>query len=57
MGVITLCSLAKGKVFGPIPPNLTLTDPAVLIGHMTADTRPDVHTVKVSLTLIKQFHI
>ena len=48
MGVITTGVIPAGKVFGPIPPNLTLTDPALLIGHMTCDNRPDVHTVKVS---------
>ncbi len=47
MGVLTTGVIPAGKVFGPIPPNLTLTDPALLIGHMTCDNRPDVHTVKV----------
>ena len=47
MGVITTGVIPAGKTFGPIPPNLTLTDPALLIGHMTCDNRPDVHTVKV----------
>lgn len=49
MGVITTEVIPAGKVFGPIPPNLTLTDPALLIGHMTCDNRPDVHTVKVRI--------
>ena len=48
MGVITTAPLSSGTMIGPIPTTLTLTDPAFLIGHMTCDNRPDVHTVKVS---------
>ena len=47
MGVITTSQVSAGTVFGPIPRNVTLTDPAYLIGHMTCDNHPDVHTVKV----------
>jgi len=47
MGVITTGSLSGGIVFGPISTTLTLADPAVLIGHRTCDTLPDIHTVKV----------
>lgn len=50
MGVFTTCAVQHNSLFGPIPPTLSLTDPIVLIGHMTADTRPDVHAVKVSET-------
>lgn len=56
MGVITTGVIPAGKVFGPIPPNLTLTDPALLIGHMTCDNRPDVHTVKVRARTTSQTH-
>ncbi len=49
MGVLITARVDEGKTFGPIPANLTLTDPTLLIGHMTSDNRPDVHTVKVSL--------
>ena len=48
MGVLTTTSVSQGKLFGPIPPTLTLTDPVLMIGHMTADSRPEVHTVKVA---------
>ena len=48
MGVITTCSLTEDTYFGPVSPTMTLADPAVLIGHRTCDTLPDIHTVKVS---------
>lgn len=47
MGVITTGDIAEGASFGPIPRSLTLVDLTQLIGHMTCDSRPDVHTVKV----------
>lgn len=47
MGVITTSELTAGMLFGPIPPSLTLSDPAVLIGHRTCDVPPDIHTVRV----------
>ena len=49
MGVLTTVTVQEGKTFGPIPPHLTLANPTTLIGHMTSDNRPDVHTVKVCI--------
>jgi hypothetical protein len=49
MGVVTTAEVDEGQVFGPIPTTLTLADPAVLIGHRTCDTPPDIHAVKVRL--------
>ncbi|KAK2149395.1 hypothetical protein LSH36_454g03037 [Paralvinella palmiformis] len=49
MGVLITVRVHEGKTFGPIPANLTLTDPTLLIGHMTSDNRPDVHTVKIDI--------
>ena len=47
MGVIITEDVPQGTLFGPIPPSLTIADPILLIGHMTADNTPDLHTVKV----------
>ena len=52
MGVLTTGVVPAGMVFGPVPANLTLSDPALLIGHMTCDNRPDIHTVKVGCYFI-----
>ena len=57
MGVITTGVVPAGTLFGPIPSNLGLTDPALLIGHMTADNRTDVHTVKVSTSQLNMYFI
>ena len=47
MGVYVTAAVAGGVRFGPIPTAIALTDPAILIGHMTCDVRPNIHTVKV----------
>lgn len=49
MGVVTTSEVGEDEIFGPIPMTMTLADPAVLIGHRTCDTPPDIHSVKVSL--------
>ena len=55
MGVISLDDVDAGVLFGPIPPKLTIAEPLVLIGHMTADNTPVLHTVKVSVNLCYVF--
>ena len=52
MGVISLDDVDAGVLFGPIPPKLTIAEPLVLIGHMTADNTPVLHTVKVSVYIM-----
>ena len=54
MGVISTDSIGIGVSFGPIPSKLTIAEPLVLIGHMTADNTPVLHTVKVRVTELSQ---
>ena len=47
MGVILVENVESGFLIGPIPRNVTLLDPILMIGHVTADNTPDLFTVKV----------
>ncbi|ELT97137.1 hypothetical protein CAPTEDRAFT_221467 [Capitella teleta] len=54
MGVVTTEEVSEGQTFGPIPMTLTLAEPAVLIGHRTCDTPPDIHAVKLDITAYRE---
>ncbi|XP_064643558.1 zinc finger protein 488-like [Lineus longissimus] len=47
MGLLSTSEIPYGSKLGPIPPAMTLTDPAYLIGHMTQDKYPDVPITKI----------
>ncbi|XP_074649068.1 zinc finger protein 488-like [Tubulanus polymorphus] len=53
MGLMAIDEIPFGETFGPIPPMMTLTDPAYLIGHMTLDKYPDIPMTKVDLVTLK----
>lgn len=57
MGVTVTEEVRKNTEFGPISPTLTMIHPAIVIGHMTTDSRTDIHTVKVGINLIQQIHL
>ena len=47
MGVLLADDVECGFLIGPIPRNVTLLDPLLMIGHVTADNTPDLCRVKV----------
>ncbi|XP_060081399.1 PR domain zinc finger protein 10-like [Ylistrum balloti] len=47
MGVITICDIDYGRIFGPFPVQVALMDPTYVIGMLTQDTRHDSPAIEV----------
>ncbi|XP_033735855.1 uncharacterized protein LOC117324216 [Pecten maximus] len=47
MGVITVCDIDYGRIFGPFPVQVALMDPTYVIGMLTQDTRHDSPSIEV----------
>ncbi|XP_069125672.1 zinc finger protein 488-like [Argopecten irradians] len=47
MGVITVCDIDYGRIFGPFPVQVALMDPTYVIGMLTQDIRHDSPAIEV----------